>query len=239
MLAPFHWGAGLSSIRFTRSSSAIVLGAPVRAFAFSAFGAALVDPSTPRVSDDLARLAALILLPLACPRCAAALRARLMLARAAILSTGDELTTGRIVDTNANCIADKLFELGIDVVAVLTVGDYPERLAWAWRQALVAGRRRDLDRRPRADGRRSHHRDRRARCSGVPLVDATTASPSASARFFAAVGRAMPREQPASRRCFPEGAMIVPNPLGTAPGYRVERAGRPRTSSCCPACRAR
>ena len=30
-------------------------------------------------------------------------------------------------------IADKLFELGIDVVAVLTVGDYPERLEWAWR----------------------------------------------------------------------------------------------------------
>jgi nicotinamide-nucleotide amidase len=56
--------------------------------------------------------------------------------RAAILSTGDELTTGRIADTNAQWIADKLFELGIDVVTVVTVGDYPERLEWAWRQAL-------------------------------------------------------------------------------------------------------
>jgi len=56
--------------------------------------------------------------------------------RAAILSTGDELTTGRIVDTNANWIEDKLFELGIEVVAVLTVGDHPDKLAWAWTQAL-------------------------------------------------------------------------------------------------------
>src|SRR5262249_14779942 len=56
--------------------------------------------------------------------------------RAAVLSTGDELTTGRIADTNAQWIADKLFELGIDVVTVLTVGDYPERIEWAWRQAM-------------------------------------------------------------------------------------------------------
>ena len=40
-----------------------------------------------------------------------------MIHRATILSTGDELTTGRIVDTNANWLADKLFEIGIDVVA--------------------------------------------------------------------------------------------------------------------------
>ena len=51
-------------------------------------------------------------------------------------SAGDELTTGRIVDTNANWLCDKLFELGVDTAAVLTVGDYPDRLEWAWRQAM-------------------------------------------------------------------------------------------------------
>ena len=56
--------------------------------------------------------------------------------RAAILSTGDELTSGRITDTNAGWIADKLFEIGVDVACILAVGDDPERLAWAWRQAL-------------------------------------------------------------------------------------------------------
>ncbi len=56
--------------------------------------------------------------------------------RAVILSTGDELTTGRTLDTNANYIADQLIGIGIDVVGMLVVGDYPERIAWAWRQAL-------------------------------------------------------------------------------------------------------
>jgi nicotinamide-nucleotide amidase len=67
--------------------------------------------------------------------------------RAAVLSTGDELTTGRIVDTNSSWIADKLFDIGVDVVAVLTVGDYPERLAWAWRQAMALA---DVSSRPAA-----------------------------------------------------------------------------------------
>ncbi len=45
-----------------------------------------------------------------------------MIERAAIVSTGDELTTGRIVDSNAAWIADKLFEIGVDVTCVVTVG---------------------------------------------------------------------------------------------------------------------
>src|SRR5206468_3820533 len=56
--------------------------------------------------------------------------------RAAVLSTGDELTTGRIVDTNASWIADKLFEIGVELAGVLTVGDHHDRLVWAWRRAL-------------------------------------------------------------------------------------------------------
>jgi len=51
---------------------------------------------------------------------------------AAIISTGDELTTGRTTDTNAGFIADRLLALGVDVVAILTVGDRTERLRWAW-----------------------------------------------------------------------------------------------------------
>src|SRR5271155_1591792 len=60
-----------------------------------------------------------------------------MIQRAVILSTGDELTTGRVVDSNSNYIADKLAETGIELVAVLTVGDVPERLEWAWRTAMA------------------------------------------------------------------------------------------------------
>lgn len=59
-----------------------------------------------------------------------------MIEKAAILSTGDEITTGRTLDTNANFIADKLVAAGLDVVTIVVVGDYAERLAWAWREAI-------------------------------------------------------------------------------------------------------
>jgi nicotinamide-nucleotide amidase len=145
-----------------------------------------------------------------------------VIARAAILSTGDELTTGRIVDTNANWIADKLFEAGIDLVAVLTVGDYPDRLEWAWRRACELA---DLvistgGIGPTADDLTT---ETVARVLGVPLVeDAPSAERLRS--FFAARGVEMPLNN-LRQALIPTGAIIVPNPLGTAPGYRVEHAG--------------
>ena len=145
-----------------------------------------------------------------------------MIARAVILSTGDELTTGRIVDTNANWIADTLFELGIDVVAVLTVGDFPDRLAWAWRQALARG---DLvistgGIGPTADDLTN---EVLAGVLGVPLVE-DVASAARIRAFFAAVGREMPVNNLKQAR-LPAGAVVIENPLGTAPGYRVPHDG--------------
>ena len=75
VLGAFHWGAGLSSIGFTPFAVALVLGAPVRAFAFSAFGAALVDPGAPEFRTISLGFAALVLLPLAVP----AVRRRLLM----------------------------------------------------------------------------------------------------------------------------------------------------------------
>ncbi len=54
-----------------------------------------------------------------------------MIEKAVILSTGDELITGRVVDTNSSYIADKLCALGLEVAAVLKVGDAKEKLLWA------------------------------------------------------------------------------------------------------------
>ena len=62
-----------------------------------------------------------------------------MIQKAVILSTGDEITTGKVVDTNANYLADKLHEIGIDLAAVITVGDVPDRLEWAWRTGIQLG----------------------------------------------------------------------------------------------------
>jgi nicotinamide-nucleotide amidase len=143
--------------------------------------------------------------------------------RAAILSTGDELTTGRIADTNAQWIADKLFELGIDVVTVVTVGDYPERLEWAWRQALsqadVVVSTGGIG--PTADDLTT---ETVGAVLGRKLVED---GPSADRmrKFFASRGVDMPLNN-LKQAMVPEGYVIVPNPLGTAPGYRVQAGGK-------------
>jgi len=146
-----------------------------------------------------------------------------MIERAAILSTGDELTTGRIVYSNASWIADKLFEIGVDVACVITVGDYPERLEWAWKQALEKG---DViistgGIGPTADDLTS---ETVARVLGVPLVEHAE-SAERIRRWFEATGRAMPLNN-LKQALMPRGAELVPNALGTAPGYRVAHGGR-------------
>jgi len=67
LLSPFHWGAGISSIPFGAFVLALLLGAPVRAFAFSAFGAALLDPTTSEFRAITIGLAVVAFVPLAIP----------------------------------------------------------------------------------------------------------------------------------------------------------------------------
>jgi competence/damage-inducible protein CinA-like protein len=142
-----------------------------------------------------------------------------MIQKAVILSTGDELTTGRIVDTNANYLADKLAETGVDLVAILTVGDVPERLEWAWRTAMQMG---DVvistgGIGPTADDLTT---ETVARLSGTQLWrdEATVEN---IRRVFASLGRPMP-ENNIKQAMFPETAEIIPNLLGTAPGFRMK-----------------
>jgi nicotinamide-nucleotide amidase len=146
-----------------------------------------------------------------------------MIERAAILSTGDELTTGRIVDSNASWIADKLFEMGVDVVAVLTVGDYVERLTWAWERALeladVVISTGGIG--PTADDLTN---EVVARVLGVPQVEDAD-SAERIRQLFAALGREMPANN-LKQALIPAGAVIVPNPVGTAPGYRVAHGAK-------------
>ncbi len=141
-----------------------------------------------------------------------------MIKRAVILSTGDEITSGKVVDTNANFLSDKLAENGIDLVAVLTVGDVPERLEWAWRTAIGLG---DVvistgGIGPTVDDLTT---ETIARIAGVKLVR-DHATVEHMKRLFATINRVMP-ENNLKQADFPEGAEIIPNPLGTAPGFRM------------------
>lgn len=141
-----------------------------------------------------------------------------MIQRAFILSTGDELTTGKVVDTNANYLADKLHEIGLDLAGVITVGDDSERLEWAWKTAME---RADVvistgGIGPTADDLTT---ETVARLTGKKLWF-DDASADKMRRLFASGGRRMP-ENNLKQAMFPETAVIIPNALGTAPGFRM------------------
>jgi nicotinamide-nucleotide amidase len=141
-----------------------------------------------------------------------------MIERAVVLSTGDEIMTGKVVDTNSNYLADKLVENGIDLVSVITTGDLPARLEWAWRTAIgmsdVVISTGGIG--PTVDDLTT---ETVARIAGVKLVR-DQASVDHMKRLFATINRVMP-ENNLKQADFPEGAEVIPNPLGTAPGFRM------------------
>jgi nicotinamide-nucleotide amidase len=142
-----------------------------------------------------------------------------MIERAAILSTGDEITTGKIVDSNSNYLADKLVEAGVEVAAVLTVGDVAERIVWAWQQAMqqadVIISTGGIG--PTADDLTT---ELVAKVAGVELFFSEEIADKIR-RVFASLNRPMP-ENNLKQAQFPVGSVIIANHLGTAPGYRLD-----------------
>jgi nicotinamide-nucleotide amidase len=135
-----------------------------------------------------------------------------------ILSTGDELITGRVVDTNSAYIADKVWALGLEVVAVLKVGDSRERLHWALDHAAAIG---DLiigtgGLGPTTDDLTT---EIAGEFVGLELELNEEIGRALKQRFEA---RGLPWTQNNLKQAyFPKGAEIIPNPRGTAPGFRV------------------
>jgi nicotinamide-nucleotide amidase len=141
-----------------------------------------------------------------------------MIDKAVILSTGDELITGKVVDTNSAAIAERLFSAGIAVVAVLKVGDDRQHLLWAFSQARDLG---DLvigtgGLGPTADDLTT---EVVAEFAGRKLMQDEIVTESLKRRFQA---RGMPwTANNLKQALFPETSTIIPNPLGTAPGFRL------------------
>jgi nicotinamide-nucleotide amidase len=142
--------------------------------------------------------------------------------RLGVVATGDELTTGSAVDTNSAAIAARLLDLGFEVERFVVLGDDEEALA----AALV-----DLGSRcdavvvtgglgPTLD---DVTRSAAARAAGVEL-ELSKASLSEIQAWF--VGHGRPFAASNERQAwFPRGAEILPNPVGTAPGFAT-RIGR-------------
>jgi len=142
-----------------------------------------------------------------------------MIEKAVILSTGDELITGKVVDTNSAFIADRLFALGIRVAAILKVGDDRNKLLWALRQAQELG---DIvigtgGLGPTTDDLST---ELVADFVGVKTQLDDGVAAALKARF---AKRGLPITQNNLKQAFfPQGAEIIPNPNGTAPGFRID-----------------
>lgn len=134
---------------------------------------------------------------------------------ATILSIGDELLIGQVVNTNASWLGEHLNGLGIDVIRVVTLGDdataIREALAEAAAQShlvIVTG------------GLGPTHDDLTLDVVAEYLgVDFTTHAPTLERihQRFARRGQTAP-ERTQRLAQVPEGCDVLPNPVGIAPG---------------------
>jgi competence/damage-inducible protein CinA-like protein len=139
--------------------------------------------------------------------------------RIEVISTGDEVLTGKIVNTNFSYISQKLEDFGLSVQWETTVGDDREDLLLAFR---LAGGRADAvivngGLGPTVD---DLSQEIAARAAGVDLV----LSEEWLARmesYFQRRSRVMP---PNNRKqaMLPAGAEVLDNPVGTACGFALD-----------------
>src|SRR5215210_2750869 len=142
--------------------------------------------------------------------------------RAEILSIGTELLLGTITDTNAAYLAQRLALLGIDCFYISQVGDNLGRLTEALRRAWE---RRDLVVTTGGLGQTQDDHTREAIASMLgetPEVD--PALKTQLRQFFKRRGYEMPPRNLKQATVIPS-AQVLANPVGTAPGWWVERQG--------------
>jgi len=137
---------------------------------------------------------------------------------AAILSIGTEITRGEIVNTNATWLSSSLTALGFEIREVAAVDDHVGRIASTLqrlaRDHVVIIATGGLG--PTTDDLTAAAA---AAALGVPL-QRHDASLESIRRRFEVAGRTM---SPSNEKQadFPEGAEVLPNAVGTAPGFAV------------------
>jgi nicotinamide-nucleotide amidase len=139
--------------------------------------------------------------------------------RVEVICTGDEVLTGKIVNTNFSYISQKLEDVGLSVAWETTVGDDRESLLQAFR---LAGTRADAvivngGLGPTVD---DLSQEIAAQAAGVPLV-LNEEWLTKMEDFFRRRSRVMP---PNNRKqaMLPTTAEVIDNPIGTACGFAVD-----------------
>lgn len=139
---------------------------------------------------------------------------------AVLVTVGDELLLGETVDSNAAWLGRRLARLGIDVARRHTVADDDDEIARATREGLETA---DL---VLLTGGLGPTEDDRTRDAVSGLLDRTL---SVDEELLAALEERFRRrgyetlpERNVSQAEVPEGAEVLPNPTGTAPGLALE-----------------
>ena len=143
--------------------------------------------------------------------------------KAEIIAVGSELLTPDRIDTNSLFLTEELNKLGIEVLRKTIVGDRRELLAEAFRDAL--------QRVPVviASGGLGPTEDDLTRETVAELLNRRLQRNDAVVRAIEARFRSFKREMPAvnlRQAMVPEGAEVLENPRGTAPGLWLEDQGR-------------
>ncbi|MEE2679817.1 MAG: competence/damage-inducible protein A [Myxococcota bacterium] len=142
---------------------------------------------------------------------------------AEILTIGDELLRGEIVDSNKSFMSDRLLSLDVQTHWHTSVRDDPVQMTDAFQRAAV---RADV---VLVSGGLGPTRDDLtsqvlAESFGRKLVRDEAALEGIRS-FFRAVGREMTPNN-ATQADFPAGAEVLPNPIGTAPGFMLDVEAR-------------
>jgi nicotinamide-nucleotide amidase len=136
--------------------------------------------------------------------------------RIAIVTTGDELLNGELIDSNSGWLSEQLFRMGVPPVVHLTVGDSPEDIRETLRRlgseadlALFSG------------GLGPTQDDHMVACAAEVLrvpVELHRESLERAMAFFAERGIEF-SENNRRQAAVPEGAEVFVNPAGLAPAF--------------------
>ena len=138
---------------------------------------------------------------------------------AEIITIGTEILLGEIVDTNTRYIARTLRGMGVDIYRTITIGDNVERIAEAIRHSMdraeivitTGGLGPTVD---------DPTREAVAKAAGVELEFREDLWEQVIA-IISRYGR-KPSENQKRQAYIPQGAVAIPNPVGTAPCFIVE-----------------